>query len=326
MLVDRYAAHLRLGRSKRGHLGHNRIQVDWLQVNLNRPREVEERLNDSIKPFDFGVEYFKLRARVRITRLELGTKDLEMDHHRIERVLDLVCDARCDAPEIREFLRQIPLRLEFLERFVVPHADQCAHRLACVLDVLNRRQKLSRTWFPWKVEGCSCDRPSLIESAFDCRNQGMVGAQRLVNRKPAELNTVEPQYLLGVGAGKNYAAFTVYQKQTLFQMTYYLPQSASHYFQLASLAGESLAQLPQSRSNASHHLVTRQIADRSGFVRTSQPIDAGRYCFQWPQEQVRRADRYDCSADDRHQPDNQVRCDRAEQLTPNGRSGHADVT
>src|SRR5882724_8790881 len=207
-----------------------------------------------------------------------------MDHHRIERVLDLVCDARCDTPEVREFLRQIPLRLEFLERFVVPHADQCAHGLASVLDVLYRSQKLTRTWFAGKLEGCSCYGPSLIESAFDCRNQGVVGAQRLVNRKPAEFNIVEAQYQLSVGAGKNYTAFTVYQKQALFQMAYYLPQSAPHYFQLASLPGESLAQLPQSRSNASHHLVARQIADRSGLVRKSQPIDAGRYRFQRPQK------------------------------------------
>src|SRR5262249_8685383 len=93
--------------------------------------------------FDFRVEYLELRSRIGSALLEFGTKDLEVDYHRVERVLDLVRDSRCDASKICKLLGKVPLRFELLKRLVVAHADQRANRLARILDILDRGQQLA---------------------------------------------------------------------------------------------------------------------------------------------------------------------------------------
>src|SRR6185295_10440826 len=192
-------------------------------------------LHNSIEPLDLRIEYFELRGWIRVFRRELRTKDLEMNNHCVERVLYLVRDARCDSPEIGQFFREIPLRFQLLERLVIAHADQRAHRFSGVLDVLDRREQLSWTRRAGKVQRHSRDGLPLVECALDGHHQRMIRAKRFVDRQPAEIDIRKPKRLFRIRACKNNAPLPVDKKQSLLEMAYHLAQSASHDFQLAAL-------------------------------------------------------------------------------------------
>src|SRR6185295_12624186 len=111
-----------------------------------------------------------------------------MNDHRVQRVLHLVRDSRSDAAEVSQFLREVPLRLELLKRFIVANTDKRAYRLTRVFDVLDRSQELAGR-SAGQMQSRACYRLPLIKRALDGCHQRMIGSECLVYRQSRQLNT-----------------------------------------------------------------------------------------------------------------------------------------
>src|SRR5215213_6312171 len=211
-----------------------------------------------------------------------------MNHHRVQRVFNFVRDAGRDAAEVREFLREVPLGFEFLERLIITEADQGADGLARVLDVLHGCEELSLSIALGHVQGRARYGPPLAEGALDEVDQRVGVSKALVNRQAGQLYVYQSEYLLGIGACQDYAAFPVDQQQPLFEMADDLSKPASHQFQFGPLARESLPELPEAGRDSRYHVLSRKVfrPGGRGSAAEAEAVDARRDRLQRPEQQV----------------------------------------
>jgi hypothetical protein len=61
-----------------------------------------------------------------------------MNHHRIQRIFDLMCDAGSDASEIRQPLGVVELGFKFSDRLAVMQRDERTDGFSTIFNRLNR--------------------------------------------------------------------------------------------------------------------------------------------------------------------------------------------
>src|SRR5437868_14466785 len=94
-----------LWSGKRKRLFEQPVEVQRTKLNAGRTREIKKRLDDAIKSLNLGCEDVQLRARFLCERrgaFQLGAQEFQMNHHCVQRILDLVRYARSDASKIRQ--------------------------------------------------------------------------------------------------------------------------------------------------------------------------------------------------------------------------------
>ena len=74
-------------RGKRDNFTDQHVGIDSVSGQFNRPGEVEQGLDDTVKPVNLIGQDLDMRTRVK-PGIELGIDQFQMQHQRVERVLD----------------------------------------------------------------------------------------------------------------------------------------------------------------------------------------------------------------------------------------------
>jgi hypothetical protein len=150
------------------------------QMQLHRPREICKRLHNPIKPLHLARQNIDMplrpAKRLRAAGNQLALQQLQMHHHRIDRVLHLVPHARCQPSNRRQPPRYLKLLSQLRRRFNIAQSDQSPHIAAAqpIVDSVQRdldvppifKRHTFRTYLPFigkRLEHCRSQRTLRIK-------------------------------------------------------------------------------------------------------------------------------------------------------------------
>ena len=135
-----------LGRAHPRHVRQDRVDVDRRQPEVLRTHEPEEALDHAVQSLDLVRDDVDVLGDLRRWRLcglgEARAKELEVDPHRVERVLDLVSHARRETAQRRQLLRVAQERLDGPGRLEVAQYEQAPARLGGRTERISRNRPL----------------------------------------------------------------------------------------------------------------------------------------------------------------------------------------
>src|SRR5258705_6694701 len=103
---------LPLGLHQRHYAVQESRRLDWLQLELVGPHESEEPLDDTVEAPDLAADHLEALAYFLIRGIQALLDQLDVDHHGVERIFDLVGHAGSKAAEGRQPLRVAHQRLD----------------------------------------------------------------------------------------------------------------------------------------------------------------------------------------------------------------------
>src|ERR1700678_2562912 len=118
-------------------------EVDFHKVQLAGTHKVDQRLHDSIEPLDLASNDVHVAASVGVELRQLVLQQLQMEHDRINGILDFMGYAARNSSTGRKSPGHLDLVSNPADRFGIAHDQQCADLRPSLLNKIHGHLKPS---------------------------------------------------------------------------------------------------------------------------------------------------------------------------------------
>ncbi len=114
----------RIGSGQDSHLFKHFAQIHVVEMQIARPREVDEDLHDAVEPANFVADDVDVAARLGIVLLHFVLQQLQVQHDGVDRILNFVSDAARESAAGGKAARDFNLIFNPANRFGIAHGEQ----------------------------------------------------------------------------------------------------------------------------------------------------------------------------------------------------------